>query len=96
MPQKAPANQFEHQFLQGVPRAKVQRDLVSGAYFRDLQLQGTSDDRSYIETLAIRGVPVRMYLPYGTAKVSGAYCRRRLRENPNMITYGIKNFLHLQ
>lgn len=39
---------------------------------------------------------VRKYLPFGKANVAGAYCRRRLKENPNMISYGIKNLFRLQ
>lgn len=39
---------------------------------------------------------VRKYLPFGPGKVAGAYCRRRLKENPNMIGYGIKNLFKLQ
>lgn len=39
---------------------------------------------------------VRKYLPFGPGKVAGAYCRRRLKENPNMIGYGIKNLFKWQ
>lgn len=42
------------------------------------------------------GMLVRKYLPFGKANVAGAYCRRRLKENPNMISYGIKNLFRLQ
>jgi hypothetical protein len=92
-PNKVPADRFEHQFLLGVPRAKVQKGLVSGKYFADLAKTMSGEEAEYIQSLEQTGAVVRMYLPYGTAKVSGAYCRRRLRENPNMITYGIKNVL---
>lgn len=96
VPQHVPSTQFEHQMLQGVPRQKVQHALRSGEYFRDMQSTAASQDKDHLEQLASSGVPVRMYLPFGTAKVSGAYCRRRLRENPNMITYGFKNFFGIQ
>jgi proline dehydrogenase len=96
IPQKVPSTQFEHQMLQGVPRQTIQKTLRSGQYFRDLQATAAEPDQPYLKELASTGVPVRMYLPFGTAKVSGAYCRRRLRENPNMITYGFKNFFGIQ
>jgi len=95
-PNKVPADRFEHQFLLGVPRTKLQKGLVSGRYFADLEKSIAPADAEYMESLRQTGAVVRMYLPYGTAKVSGAYCRRRLRENPNMITYGIKNALGIQ
>ena len=96
VPQKVPSNQFEHQMLQGVPRQKIQKPLRNGQYFKDLQSNVPAADVPYLQQLESTAVPVRMYLPFGTAKVSGAYCRRRLRENPNMITYGIKNFFGVQ
>lgn len=96
IPQKVPSTQFEHQMLQGVPRQKIQKTLRSGEYFRDLQATAAEPNKPYLQELESTGVPVRMYLPFGTAKVSGAYCRRRLRENPNMITYGFKNFFGIQ
>ena len=46
--------------------------------------------------LARSGVLVRMYLPYGKEDVAGPYCKRRLQANPNMISYGIKNLLHIK
>lgn len=96
VPQAIPANQFEHQFLQGVPRSILQESLVNGTYFDDLKDRVPQSALGYLDRLKETGVPVRMYLPFGTANVSGAYCRRRLRENPNMITYGIKNLLGLE
>ena len=96
VPQAVPANQFEHQFLQGVPRSKLQESLVNGTYFEDLKERVPQSALNYLDRLKQTGVPVRMYLPFGTADVSGAYCRRRLRENPNMITYGIKNLFGLE
>jgi proline dehydrogenase len=94
LPQSVPASQFEHQFLQGVPRTKLQNGLVTGNYFREPEHGFAAS--AHLEKLKETGALVRMYLPFGTAKVSGAYCKRRLRENPNMITYGVKNLLGLQ
>lgn len=65
-------SRFEVQFLHGVPRDELQKDLHQ------------------------KGILVRKYLPYGKDNVAGAYCRRRLKENPNMISYGIKNFFRWQ
>lgn len=95
LPLKLPANQFEFQFLLGVPRKKLQRELISGKYFQSL---ATADDASarHVEGLARDGALVRMYLPFGKDKVAGPYCRRRLKANPNMMLYGIKNVLGLQ
>jgi hypothetical protein len=96
VPQKIGPENFEHQYLLGVPRARVQNGLVSGSYFTELARTMPGADGEHMERLTRRGALVRMYLPFGTAQVSGAYCRRRLRENPNMIAYGIKNLLHIQ
>jgi proline dehydrogenase len=96
IPNTVPSHMFEHQFLLGVPRSKVQKGLISGSYFQDLAQKMPAAAKAHLETLANEGGLVRMYLPYGTAQVAGAYCRRRLRENPNMITYGIKNVFGIQ
>lgn len=86
-----PTNRFETQYLHGVPRRRFQQSLISGSFFNDTK----EGDRKYISELAQSGILVRMYLPFGEGRVAGAYCRRRLKENPNMITYGIKNLLKL-
>lgn len=92
LPLKLNSSQFEFQFLLGVPRAKLQDGLVDGTYFSELSQNLTSeDDVKHALNLAQTGAIVRMYLPYGADKVSGPYCRRRLKNNPNMIAYGIKN-----
>jgi proline dehydrogenase len=96
IPQRISAYNFEHQFLQGVPRAKLENGLVSGAYFEGLKKKLAATDVDFADQLAQQGALVRMYLPYGTTEVSGAYCRRRLIENPNMFIFGIKNFLGIQ
>ena len=93
IPNRVSAFNFEHQFLQGVPRAKLERELVSGLYFDKFKQSCKSEaDLQFLEQLQKDGALVRMYYPFGSARVSGAYCRRRLIENPNMIIFGIKNF----
>lgn len=57
------------------------------------QLQKSLSDGEFCQKNPIL---VRKYLPFGPGKVAGAYCRRRLKENPNMIGYGIKNLFKLQ
>jgi len=57
------------------------------------QLQKSLTDATFAPA---NPVLVRKYLPFGPGKVAGAYCRRRLKENPNMIGYGIKNLFKLQ
>jgi proline dehydrogenase len=96
IPAKAPSSQFETQFLLGVPRRKLQQALVSGEYFAGWKSQFNAADVKHIESLEQDGVLVRLYLPFGSDQVSGPYCRRRLKANPNMVAYGIKNLLHLE
>jgi proline dehydrogenase len=96
IPNRLSPYNFEHQFLQGVPRAKLERELVSGKYFEKFKQRNEQSDIPFIEQLQKAGSLVRMYLPFGSARVSGAYCRRRLIENPNMIIFGMKNFLGIQ
>ncbi|MBU6450189.1 MAG: proline dehydrogenase family protein [Cyanobacteria bacterium REEB67] len=94
IPDKVPTTAFETQYLHGVPRKRFQKSLISGEFFR----RGPSYDARYekqMKELADKGVLVRMYLPYGEGKIAGAYCRRRLKENPNMAIYGLKNLLHI-
>jgi proline dehydrogenase len=95
LPNKVPPTQFETQFLLGVPRMKLQKSLVSGDYFRDLQASGAKVPE-YAETLRRSGVLVRMYLPYGQDAVAGPYCKRRIIHNPDMMIYGIKNLLRIE
>lgn len=96
IPGRISAHSFEFQFLQGVPRRKLQDRILSGQYFEDLKASASSSDAEFIEHLQNDGGLIRMYLPFGSARVSGAYCRRRLMENPNMITYGIKNLFGIK
>ncbi len=74
---------------------------VSPAQFETQFLHGVPRDhlqQSLTQGQYTDGVPVlvRKYLPFGPGKVAGAYCRRRLKENPNMIGYGIKNLFKWQ
>jgi proline dehydrogenase len=39
---------------------------------------------------------VRLYLPFGPEAISVPYCKRRLKTNPNLLWYGIKNLLGIQ
>lgn len=94
IPNKIPSTTFELQFLHGVPRDQLQNGLETGSYFTSKAFP-----EAYAGELArlnSEGARVRKYLPFGLSHVAGAYCRRRLKENPNMITYGIKNFLGFQ
>ncbi len=74
-----------------VPSDKFETQFLHGVP-RD-QLQETLTDGTFARSHSIL---VRKYLPFGPGKVAGAYCRRRLKENPNMIGYGIKNLFKLQ
>lgn len=96
VPYGIPTSEFETQFLLGVPRQKLQEDLVSGAYYANLLSQCQKSEKQSLEALAELGSVVRMYLPFGVANLAAAYCRRRLNANPNLMMYGIKNLLHLQ
>jgi proline dehydrogenase len=96
VPGRISAHSFEFQFLQGVPRRKMQERILTGQYFDDLKASAPASASDFIEHLQNDGGLIRMYLPFGTAEVSGAYCRRRLMENPNMITYGIKNLFGIK
>lgn len=96
IPQRLPASRFETQFLLGVPRRKLQQSLVSGTYLEG-RLEGRSQrEREYIQELINSGILVRLYLPFGKDRTAAAYCKRRLKANPNMIGYGLKNLLHIQ
>lgn len=98
LPVKASATQFESQFLLGVPRKELESDLTTGVFFKKLLSKKTAlkeSDREHLEKLAESGQLVRLYLPYGENKLSAAYCKRRLKANPNMMLFGIKNLLRI-
>jgi proline dehydrogenase len=101
IPQRLPNTRWENQMLLGVPRIELQQSLASGKYFADLANNGSKSTSTtkaieYLSDMARTGVPVRMYLPYGKDAVAAPYCKRRLRANPNMMLFGIKNFLHIK
>ncbi len=101
IPDAVPTSAFETQYLHGVPRKRFQKSLISGEIFEAIaatnktELKNGEKAEAIFKKLAAEGVLVRMYLPFGEGKVAGAYCRRRLKENPNMAIYGIKNLLRL-
>ena len=69
LPLRIPANQFETQFLLGVPRLRLQQMLTSGEYFKQWNMSNTTAaDRSHLETLAQSGTLVRLYLPFGSGR----------------------------
>jgi proline dehydrogenase len=94
--QRLPVSQFETQFLMGVPRRKLETSLRDGTYFQNFERQASGGELAYLEELQKTGIVVRLYLPFGRDSVAGPYCKRRLKANPNMIGYGIKNLLHIQ
>ncbi len=96
LPVKAKANQFEFQHLLGVPRKEIQMAFASGKFFIALADKLPAHASEQLAELASRGVLMRMYLPFGSDSVAGPYCKRRLKANPNMIGYGIKNLLHIK
>jgi proline dehydrogenase len=94
IPDKVPATSFETQYLHGVPRKRFQQHLISGEFFAHSDSYDARYEK-HMQELANKGILVRMYLPFGEGKLAGAYCRRRLKENPNMALYGLKNLLRL-
>jgi proline dehydrogenase len=95
VPTRAPANKFEIQHLLGVPRKELQQALASGKYFETLSGRSDPAGGEHLSKLAAGGALVRMYLPFGQGKVAGPYCKRRLKANPDMIGFGIKNLLRI-
>jgi proline dehydrogenase len=101
IPQRLLNTRWENQMLLGVPRLEVQQALASGKYFADLansdsKVASNSKAIEYLSDMARSGVPVRMYLPYGKDAVAAPYCKRRLKANPNMMLFGIKNLFHIK
>lgn len=95
IPARAPSTGFEIQHLLGVPRKEIQQALVSGKYFSDLE-KAAGKAVDHLSRLAASGALVRLYLPYGAGNVAGPYCKRRLKSNPDMIGFGLKNLLHIE
>ena len=68
-----PKARLEFQFLLGVPRRTLQRQLLDEGY------------------------RVRIYVPFATEWDDAvAYARRRLHENPSIMTYGIRNMFRVR
>jgi proline dehydrogenase len=87
IPNRISKDRYEVQMLLGVPREKMQRELISGEYLKRL---AEAKSVSFEEPK----VNFRLYLPFAqTWDNAVAYCRRRLIENPNIITYGLKNLV---
>lgn len=96
LPLHTAPNQFETQFLLGVPRLRLQQMLVNGEYFKQWHISNSAmANRSHLEMLAQSGTLVRLYLPFGAGEIASPYCKRRLQYNPHLIIYGIKNLLHI-
>jgi proline dehydrogenase len=78
-PRALGGERYEVQMLYGVPRAELLAAITQGSI-----------------TPADRTPPaVRLYVPFATAwDQATAYCRRRLRNNPNMAGYVVLNLLH--
>ncbi len=92
LPERIEPDKFEIQFLMGVPRQQLQEMLTTGKYFTQLKTNNNNGTgSSYLQMLANSGVLVRLYLPFGADESAGPYCKRRLKENPNMFVYGLKN-----
>lgn len=101
IPQRLPHTRWENQMLLGVPRLDLQQALASGKYFADIANSGSrvatgAKAIEYLSDMARTGIIERMYLPYGKDAVAAPYCKRRLKANPNMALFGIKNFFHIK
>lgn len=71
---------YEAQMLYGVPRGALLAEILSGRL--------SPPERA--------APPVRLYVPFATAwDQATAYCRRRLRNNPNMAKYVLVNLLQI-
>jgi proline dehydrogenase len=96
LPLRLPSSKFEFQFLKGVPRKMLQTQLTNGKYFSELAGKMQDPNNTYLSELAKSGAVVRLYVPFGNAKFAGSYCKRRLKESPSIVVYGLKNLLHWQ
>jgi len=79
-PRTLGGERFELQMLYGVPRAPLLGEVLAGRL-----------------SPAHRAPPlVRLYVPFATAwDQATAYCKRRLRNNPNMLGYVLVNLMQL-
>lgn len=81
IPNNISPDRYEIQMLLGVPRDKLQKQLVSGEYMQNLGYKGDNPKVNF-----------RLYLPFALNWENAlAYSKRRLIENPNIATYGLKN-----
>jgi proline dehydrogenase len=79
-PRELGGERYEVQMLYGVPRAALLAEILAGRL--------APPDRA--------PPAVRLYVPYATAwDQATAYCRRRLRNNPNMARYVLLNLLQI-
>lgn len=77
-PAKVPSESFEIQMLYGVPRGPFLRDIRDGRF----GLEGTTPP------------PLRLYVPFATDwSQATAYCRRRLKSNPDLAFYVARNLV---
>ena len=77
-PRALGGERYEVQMLYGVPRARLLAEIAAGLL--------SPRERA--------APPVRLYVPFATAwDQATAYCRRRLRNNPNMMNYVLINLL---
>jgi proline dehydrogenase len=86
IPNKITNDKYEIQMLLGVPKENLQKDLMSGKYLESLapELKNSMDTK----------INFRLYLPFAQSWENAlAYCRRRLIENPNIATYGLKHLV---
>ncbi|MFN8673189.1 MAG: proline dehydrogenase family protein [Candidatus Sericytochromatia bacterium] len=87
IPNNIEPTRYEIQMLLGVPKEKLQEDLMSGEYLKRL-LNGKSTNISNAK------INFRLYLPFALSWDNAlAYCRRRLIENPNIAVYGLKHMI---
>lgn len=81
IPRNISPDRYEIQMLLGVPRERLQSQLVSGEYMKNLGYKGDNPKVNF-----------RLYLPFALSWENAlAYSKRRLIENPNIVTYGLKN-----
>lgn len=81
IPKNISPDRYEIQMLLGVPREKLQKQLVSGEFLRNLGYKGENSKINF-----------RLYLPFALSWENAlAYCKRRLIENPNIVLYSLKN-----
>lgn len=87
IPNNILSDRYEIQMLLGVPREKLQDQLISGEYLGNLIKEKNT-------TIIDTKVNCRLYLPFAqTWDNALAYCKRRLIESPNIAVYGLKHLI---